>query len=404
MALNAWQLLTRVLPGQPFGTGVDGALTISASATQTLTDETCTGTADATALTAGGTSLANGDVVMIHQTRGTGAGQWEINKVASGGGSVNLVMSTALHYSYASGAQVIKIPQYTDVTVNSSQTWSAKEWDGSIGGFLVFAANGTVTISGTLSGDAKGFLQGASPGETSGTANGFRGEGTSGDNQTRQTGSNGNGGGGGTAPAGGWYGAGGGGGGHAAAGTDGQRIDANATFGSGGSTGGDANLASMVFGGAGGAGASDYEANSATAYGGPGGDGGGGIVIFGKTIASPNSLTADGQDGGNAEYAPDGGAASNPHGGGGGAGAGGSILICGYTVNVGTDKFTVTGGTGGTPSRSENNFGGAGAKGRIAVYYGLSLTGTISSSLYGTYTNAQDTSLVEASSSFFLMF
>lgn len=405
MALNAWQLITRVIPGKPFGTGADGALTISASATQTQTKATASGSATSTSLTAGSSSFTNGDLVMIHQSRGTGAGQWEINKVASGGGSTSLTMSTALYYTYGTGAQIIKIPQYTDVTVNSSQTWSAPAWDGSTGGFLIFAAKGTVTISGTLNGASLGYRGGAQPGETSGTANGFRGEGTSGDNGTRQTGSNGNGAGGGsTVASNGYYGAGGGGGSYGSAGTDGERINTDATFGSAGSTVGDTNLASMTFGGAGGSGGSDWEANTATAYGGAGGNGGGAIVIFGKTFASPNSLTTRGSDGYNAEYAPDGGAASNPHGGGGGAGAGGSILICAYDVNVGTDKLTTIGGTFGESSRSEANAGGNGGKGRIAVYYGLSLTGSISSSLYGTYTNAQDTSLKEAAGGGWFMF
>lgn len=392
MALLTHQKIQYVLPGLPFGNGADGALTVSASATQTLTDETCTGTATSTALTAGGTSIADGDVVLIHQSRGTGAGQWEVNKVASGGGSVNLVMSVALKYSYAAGAQVIKIPMYTDVTVNSSQIWSAKAWDGSTGGFLIFAAKGTVTISGTLNGNTLGFLKGAGGGETAVTAPAYRGEGTSGDNGTQQASANGNGAGGGGVYT--WYGAGGGGGSNGSAGVDGQRIDANSDFGAKGATAGHTELTTMVFGGAGGGGGGDKEANPDTAYGGDGGNGGGGIIIFGKTISSPNSLTSIGGNGSNAEYAV--GSSGTAHGGGGGAGAGGSILIAGGTVNIGTDKLTTVGGVGGEGSRNETNDGGSGGKGRIAVYYGTSLTGSISASLYGSYTNEQDTSLIES--------
>ena len=387
MALNAWQKITRVLPGKPFGDGSDGALTISASATQSVVDETCTGTATETALTAGGSSLTNGDVILIHQTNGTGAGQWEINKVASGGGSVNLVMSQVLKYSYATGAQVVKIPLYEDVTINASQIWSGVSWSAAtlLGGILLFACNGTLTVSGTLNVKGNNGSHQSLTGYTgftngighrggasivgSGTPTAYQGAGTSGVGSASGD-ANGTGGGGGHESDSG-FGS-GGGGGHAAVGEAGSEGNG----GTGGTVGGNAGLTNMVFGGGGG-GTARADANPDDV--GIGGAGGGTIFIFAKTITAPNLMTAAGGNGGvGRDDRSD--AAS---------GAGGSILLCGGIINIGTNKLTTIPGT------VNSGYPGVGSKGRIAVYYGTSLAGSLSSTYYGTYTSAQDTDLVQ---------
>jgi hypothetical protein len=64
--LNSWQKLDRVISGKPFGSGVDGSATISSDPN---TRDTCTGTATSTTLTTGGSTFANGDVLLIHQTQ-----------------------------------------------------------------------------------------------------------------------------------------------------------------------------------------------------------------------------------------------------------------------------------------------------------------------------------------------
>ncbi len=137
MALNDWQKLTRVLPGKPFGDGSDGAY--SSATIPTMTYESCSGTSGSTSLTTAGTSLANGDIILIHQSRGTGVGQWEINKVASGGGTTSITLSQPLQYTYtdsgSSQAQAVVIPQYTNVTVQSG-TWTLSDWAGNTGGLL----------------------------------------------------------------------------------------------------------------------------------------------------------------------------------------------------------------------------------------------------------------------------
>src|SRR3990167_921371 len=150
--LNAWQRIDRVVSGKPFGDGSDGAL--SSATIPTMLVDSCSGSATSTTLTTAGSTFANNDILLIWQVRGTGVGQWEVNKVASGGGTGTLTLSQALNYTYTdsgdSQAQAVKISQYTNVTVQTG-TWTLEDWAGNTGGVLVFAANGTLTVTGTIS-------------------------------------------------------------------------------------------------------------------------------------------------------------------------------------------------------------------------------------------------------------
>lgn len=215
--LNDWQKLDRVLNGQPFGNGVDGAY--SSATIPTLTKDSCSGTATSTTLTTTGSTFANGDVLLIHQTRGTNCGVWEINRVSSGGGTTSLTLQIALNYTYtdsgASQAQAVKVPQYTDCTVQSG-TWTVPTWDGNVGGVAPFAIKGTLTVTGTISAmgnNASGRTPGSGTGYSGGIGGGGSSDpGTQGEGEVgagaQSTAANGEGGGGGASPAG-WGGAGG---------------------------------------------------------------------------------------------------------------------------------------------------------------------------------------------------
>lgn len=393
MALNSWQKIDRVITGKPFGDGVDGAY--SSATIPAVNSKSCSGTAGATTLTASTSSAYSvGDVILIHQSRGTGVGQWEINRIASvGSGSYGL--QEPLKYKYTdsgdSQAQVIKVPRYTNVTIPSG-TWNTTAWDGNIGGLFSLMANGTLTVSSTLSaigsaattttpGSGKGFRGGAAsfgPDDSYGDAR--QGEGTPGVGVASR---NANGNGGGAAyKAYNDLASGGGGGGHASAGSSG--VDAsgggggNSLNGLGGSAVGTSDLTSLFFGGGGG---------GANAYG-PGGAGGGGgaiVVLFAKEIAEiTGSINASGGAGGNG---------SGANGSGGGGGAGGSILIACERATLGTTKVTATGGAGGLKTGGTNGNGGAGSVGRIAVHHSGTVTGTTSP----TFSDITDTSLVESS-------
>jgi len=396
MALGTYQKIDRVISGNPFGDGSDGVL--SSATIPTMVNESCSGAAAGTALTCGSTGLTDGDIILIHQSRGTGVGQWEVNRVASGGGTVNIVTQKDLQYTYtdsgASQAQVTVIKQYADVTVQAG-TWALPAWGGDQGGILTFACNGTLTVTGAIHGHGgNGLVTGSTDciaTKAGGTGGGFRGgmvhrghgagtcldggseysadggqgEGYPKAGDTFSNAANGNGGGGSDVATG--LGGGGGGGGNGTAGTNGTTRG-----GTGGATAGVAALTTMVFGGGGGSGQYNYSFPVGT-----GASGGGIVLIFAKDIAEiTGTIYMKGGNGGSAA-------------GGGGGGAGGSVLIQCETAILGTTKVTATAGSAGT------DFGGIGGVGRIAVHHSGTVTGTTSP----TFSDTTDSSLVETTAS-----
>lgn len=362
-----------------FGDGGLGALTISANTTQAPTDAACTGTVATYSLSATNASFATGDKILIHQSRGTNAGVWERNEIASYTAGT-ITTSDPLKNTYTSGAQVIVFPEYTNVTVNSARTWTAKAWTGSVGGILLFLANGTVTVNGTITATGKGFRAGTAVTAGSGVgAIGKQGEGTAGAGDTQSSSANGSGGGGGDhTQSGGSHGSsGGGGGGNAVAGSNGTQGSYPGTVGTGGTQVGSADLTTMELGGGGG---------SAGAYdgltGGAGAIGGGIIFFYGATttLNSGSSIVSGGNDGG---------AGNNIAMGGGGGGSGGSILVRAQTATLGTNLITAPAGSGGS-GQTYGGTGGTGSVGRIHLDYYTSYTGTTTPTLNVT----QDNSLV----------
>lgn len=385
-ALNSFQRIDRVITGRPFGNGSDGAY--SSATIPTLTKDSCSGTATSTTLTTAGSTFANNDILLIHQSRGTGAGQWEINKVTSGGGTTSLTLMKALQYTYtdsgASQAQATKIPQYTNVTVQSG-TWTVPSWDGNTGGILVFASNGIVTVTGTNTASGKGFV-----GATGITAlpnsplTGSTGEGTSGSSVATQTSANGSGGGGGTRTqtGGSSAGAGGGGGGNVSAGSNGTQGSYSGTPGTGGGLSSSSDLITLNLGGGGG-GSGSYDSLA----GASGGNGAGAVIIFAKSIAEiTGSIVATGSNGGDAL-------------GGGGGGAGGSVLIVCKTAILGTNKVTALAGSGGSGGVN-GGVGGNGSNGAVAVHHSGTVTGTTNPS----FDDTTETTLVETDSGFLMNF
>lgn len=355
--------------GERYGSGSDGALTISADTTFNEANAGCSGTSGSTSLTLDAAStFANNDLVIIHQSRGTGVGIWEFNKISSGGGTTSLTMAYTLQNTYtddggASQAQIQKFKQYTSVTLQSGKTWDVTAWNQNQGGIMGFFCSGIVTIAGTISikGTASGGLVGDITGKgyrgfatntNSAPSGGKNGEGTVGNGHAQVTTANGSGGGGG-----GSSGSGGGGGGNGAAGTS--------AGGTGGSAAGSVDLTTMVFGGAGGGGG--HDPGGSGLFSGNGGNGGAILVIVAPTITFTGTVVADGLKGDNS--------APNFTGGGGGGGAGGSILLKGQQITLGTNLITSLGGAGGLHSDAGTD-GGAGAVGRIHVDYSQTLSGT----------------------------
>jgi len=166
------------------GDGHTGTTTLNASGSinRYTTLSAPAATNDTSIRLANATGYLAGDLVMIVQTtglvpspasgNGTGGavdistnpvGSFELARVVSVAGVANgtLQLSVALVNNFASNVtQVIRVPEYADLTINAGVTISAQPWNGSTGGVVVFLATGTVTNNGTISVANQGFRPG----------------------------------------------------------------------------------------------------------------------------------------------------------------------------------------------------------------------------------------------------
>lgn len=352
-----------------FGNGSDGDLVISSNTTFSTATSGCSGTSGTTSLTLSTAStFANGDLVLIIQTRGTRSDpNWELNKIASGGGGTSLTMAYDLTRNYvdsgSSQAQILKLSQYSSVTVNSGITWTAPAWDQSTGGIIAFLCNGDVTITGTISTVSKGYLGGAAG--NSGDNSGYCGEGSGLASTINTADPDGSG--------GGKSGATSAGGGHATTKSFSSAI---------GTADGTASLTQFYLGAGGGGGSSGSAGNGA------GGRGAGSVMIFGKTITVTGAITGTGDQGGST--------VSQRAGSGG---SGGACLFKGEDIVLGTTKVVFNYGPKGTGNEANSN-NTDGSVGRIHADYSKSFSGTTTPTIDAT----QDATISVGSSSGFFMF
>lgn len=327
--------------------------------------------------------FAAGDLVMVYQAQdvlsvdsgtpgpfdlsATGAGRWELARIASMDGGT-LLLTAPLASSFPAGlSQVLVVPEYTTVTVSAGSALVAPPWNGSTGGVLAFLAQGAVVNEGEISASGAGFRGGA-PNFTQtctgsqgldGAPNAGKGEGfvagRFGPAFTAR-GNVANGAGGGVV-----CNSGGGGGGNGGQGGKGG-WSAQSTTDVGGLGGAALGVSGederLPFGGGGGAGQGN--ANE----GGVGGRGGGVVWFRALELRGGGVVSADGTNG--ADAGP-----INPSDGAGGGGAGGTISIrlahaarCGLLRANGGDggdtpEFEATGGPCGP--------GGGGGGGRILL-------------------------------------
>ncbi|MBI4833354.1 MAG: hypothetical protein HY811_00840 [Planctomycetes bacterium] len=434
------------------GTGSDGAITVAA-AKNINTDTIAAGRTVAdgwnsrvSALTANTATLVDappantfnvGDEVILISLKGistasSNVGLYEFLRVQSVAGNILTFTTNKVNW-YGDGANdtnvgtnqkvmVQRVPNYTDVTINSGGSLTCNAFNGTKGGILAFRAKGTVTVnvSNGISATGKGFVGGtgvaytanAGGGESyngtggiggpynGGGSPGQGGGGGGGDNNGSVFAGGGGalgsgGGGGGGAGAGGGYiarGGGGGGGGHGnnSFGMGGAGINSggNGTTTSGGAGAIAARSGSSDNGGGAGGGGYDGRADSSglntRAYMGGGGGAGGGatnlnnlgdaktganggigggiIIIYASfiNITTGASMTANGNNGAN------GASGTYGRGGGGGGGAGGSIIILATQI-INSGNITADKGNGGTTT--DGYTGGAGGNGRIYARY-----------------------------------
>src|SRR6266516_4851393 len=101
---------TSVWPDK-FGSGADGAGS-SPSNVQTSFSATIGSTS---ATVGSGTGFSNGNLLLIHQSRndGSGVGNWELNKLSSGGGTTSWTLAYSTIFAYDTTAQVYLMKQFT---------------------------------------------------------------------------------------------------------------------------------------------------------------------------------------------------------------------------------------------------------------------------------------------------
>lgn len=426
--------------GTNIGNGADGAVTLSSNkninTNAIATGRSCadaisysvTSLTSNTAITLGSTipstCITTGDEILLINLQGTASantnvGNFETLRVLSVSTSTVTFTTSKTKY-YGNGASndtnlgtgtsnqrviIQRVPNYTNVTINSGVNLTANAWSTPKGGVLFFRSSGTLANNGTITMSNKGYVGGysttgasagiggeafcANPGGGGyGSTNGVCGGGVGADigGSTGGTGSSTGGAGGGGGLGGGdpyALGGGGGAGGYGSAGTAGAGSNSGTnggtnTSGSGGSwsgtsghgaggggggTYGDSSLTKLFLGSGGASGG----ANWGGTYGGVGGAGGGIIFIAANTFNNGGSgVLSVGASGGA------GSGSGNYITGAGGGGAGGSIRIDCNTASIGTNLIVATGGAGGT-----NGYGGGtGGNGRIKINYQNTLSGS----------------------------
>ncbi|MFY0571041.1 adventurous gliding motility protein AgmC [Archangium lansingense] len=343
------------------------------------------------------TAFQAGDLVMVLQTTGavppipTGLttpvdledyniGRWEFARL-SVATTTKLTLTAPLVNGYpVTVTQVIRVPEYNDITVGNSKKISARPWDGRSGGVIAFLATGTVTVngSGIITAEGVGFRGGTyKEGTTttgctadSGTSpdHAQKGEGvdsTRYDSGAGFPGSEGagrgnfaNGAGGGICAA-----SGGGGGGNAATGGNGGPT--STTGGMGGVPLIYSLLDRLTFGGGGGSG---HGSRLETLNQSDGGRGGGIIFIRAGNLnlQNSNSIRASGGVGSNGVDR----VVTERADGGGGGGAGGTILVR-LTGTLNCNSLTILAARGGDGGSADSGAtptpgaGGGGAGGRV---------------------------------------
>ncbi len=162
-----------------FGTGRDGPLVVAGASTVI---NAYTEIADA-AVSAGAGSFNVADassfsvndlILVVQMEKGSGTFAKEYTTITAKAGN-NLTVSPALVNGYTSGgfgqpnttpanvraSQIVRVPQYTTVTVNAGGSITPTAWNGNIGGVIAFRANGIVTVNGSINASGMGFRPGA---------------------------------------------------------------------------------------------------------------------------------------------------------------------------------------------------------------------------------------------------
>lgn len=124
-------------------------------------------------------SLSAGDLILIIQMQGASitttdistygnvssynsCGNYEYAKVASVPNSTSIKLANGLLKSYTSSGkvQVVRVPRYTDLTINSGASITTDAWDGTVGGIVAVEVVNNVLLNGSINVSGKGFRGG----------------------------------------------------------------------------------------------------------------------------------------------------------------------------------------------------------------------------------------------------
>ncbi|MCO5260797.1 MAG: gliding motility-associated C-terminal domain-containing protein [Crocinitomicaceae bacterium] len=90
------------------------------------------------------------------------AGNYELREVLSISGTTTINLTCGLEKNYtASGhVQVIRIPRYQDLTINAGASVTSPNWNGTTGGIVSVEVNGNLQLNGSINVSSKGFRGG----------------------------------------------------------------------------------------------------------------------------------------------------------------------------------------------------------------------------------------------------
>ncbi len=178
----------QIAPG--WGDGADGDLDVSGTSYTDDVRAAVTGVNEAgqnTVKVADASGFSTGDEVLIISMQDPEtnlelnvAGQHETKRITNISGNI-LTLNGALLHLYDAGGdrkhEVLRVPQFRDVTVHDGGTITCHNWDGTTGGIVFFRATGTVTVEsgGKIDVSGKGYRGGESGVKTGQSGEGIGG-------------------------------------------------------------------------------------------------------------------------------------------------------------------------------------------------------------------------------------
>jgi gliding motility-associated-like protein len=163
--------------------GIDGPKTITAANTvvnvyTTLTNSTTAGSNSI--IVGSNTSISAGDLIMIIQMQGAtingtakdsiwgaitnyeNCGTNEFVQVAGvvGAQTIDLKCSLKNGYDATGNVQIVRVPRYTTLTINSGGSITCNPWNGTTGGIIAVEVQGSTIINGAINATGQGFRGG----------------------------------------------------------------------------------------------------------------------------------------------------------------------------------------------------------------------------------------------------